>query len=132
MFSSHKILFYFRTNCADLDEKFKYRILARFLASCKNFLRKQNSCKKLTTSSLEETKTVWTDTIRQFEPDQEGPCHQYCVETQGCKYFEFEHKTGRCELHNQEITKSNGYPGVKCYKMVSGNLSFVSILGLIT
>lgn len=69
---------------------------------------------------------------RQFGPDQEGSCHQYCVETQGCKYFEFEHKTGRCELHNQEITKSNGYPGVKCYKMVSGNLSFVSILGLIT
>ena len=63
----------------------------------------------------------WEEKSRQLGPDQEGPCHQYCVETQGCKYFEFEHKTGWCRLHNQEITKSNGYPGVKCFKMVSGN-----------
>ena len=63
----------------------------------------------------------WGKEIKQFGPDQEGPCHQYCVETQGCKYFEFEHKTGSCHLHNQEMTKSNGYPGVKCFKMLSGN-----------
>merc|ERR1719367_1231524 len=61
----------------------------------------------------------WEEKSRQLGPDQEGPCHQYCVETQGCKYFEFEHKTGWCRLHNQEITKSNGYPGVKCFRMVS-------------
>ena len=39
----------------DMSERlltFKCRILARFLTSCKNFLRKQNSCKKLTTASL--------------------------------------------------------------------------------
>ena len=63
----------------------------------------------------------WEKKIKQFGPNQEGPCYQYCVETQGCKYFEFEHKTGWCRLHNQEITKSNGYPGVKCFKMLSGN-----------
>ena len=63
----------------------------------------------------------WEEKSKQFGPDQEGPCHQYCVETQGCKYFEFEHKTGSCHLHNQEMTKSNGYPGVKCFKMLSGN-----------
>ena len=63
----------------------------------------------------------WEEKSRQFGPDQEGPCHQYCVETQGCKYFEFEHKKGWCNLHNQEITKTNWYSGVKCFKMVSGN-----------
>ena len=66
----------------------------------------------------------WEEKSKQFGPDQEEPCYQYCVETKGCKYFEFEHQTGWCYLHNQEITKSNEYPGVKCFKMVSGNNQF--------
>jgi len=35
------------------------------------------------------------------------------------EYFEFENKTGSCQVFNQEITKSNQYHGVKCFKMGS-------------
>jgi len=46
-------------------------------------------------------------------------CLRFCSNAHGCLFFEFEEKTGWCHLHDKMITRSNGYPGVKCYRMVS-------------
>ena len=46
-------------------------------------------------------------------------CLRFCGNSHGCLFFEFEEKTGWCHLHDKMITRSNGYPGVKCYRMVS-------------
>jgi len=46
-------------------------------------------------------------------------CLRFCGNSHGCLFFEFEEKTGFCHLHDKMITRSNGYPGVKCYRMVS-------------
>merc|ERR1712165_449740 len=46
-------------------------------------------------------------------------CLRFCGNSHGCLFFEFEEKTGFCHLHDKIIARSNGYPGVKCYKMVS-------------
>merc|ERR1712165_198959 len=46
-------------------------------------------------------------------------CLRFCGNSHGCLFFEFEAKTGWCHLHDKMITRSNGYPGVKCYRMVS-------------
>ena len=41
-----------------------------------------------------------------------------CRDTEDCAYFEYDSSVNKlCHLHPTGITRGNGYPSVKCYKM---------------
>ena len=45
-------------------------------------------------------------------------CYELCRDTENCAYFEYDFTAHRvCHLHPTGITRGNGYPFVKCYKM---------------
>ena len=55
--------------------------------------------------------------ITQNEESPEA-CYALCQMTYNCKYFEYDLSGSKCHLHPSGITKGNGYPNVKCYKIV--------------
>ena len=54
--------------------------------------------------------------ITQNEESPEA-CYALCQMTYNCKYFEYDFSGSKCHLHPSGITKGNGYPNVKCYKI---------------
>jgi len=45
-------------------------------------------------------------------------CYELCRDTEDCAYFEYDSSVNKlCHLHPTGITRGNGYPSVKCYKM---------------
>ena len=45
-------------------------------------------------------------------------CYELCRDTENCAYFEYDSSVNKlCHLHPTGITRGNGYPSVKCYKM---------------
>ena len=44
-------------------------------------------------------------------------CYRWCKMTNKCEYFEYDKSGKFCHLHHSGITRGNGYPNVKCYKM---------------
>ena len=45
-------------------------------------------------------------------------CYELCRDTENCAYFEYDSSANKlCHLHPTGITRGNGYPSVKCYKM---------------
>ena len=45
-------------------------------------------------------------------------CYEFCRNTENCAYFEVDSSPAKvCHLFPTGMTRSNGYPSVKCYKM---------------
>ena len=44
-------------------------------------------------------------------------CHTLCELNKNCAYFEYDSAGKACHLSPTGITRGNGYPNVKCYKM---------------
>ena len=63
--------------------------------------------------------------IKSQKEDSIESCYELCKQTHNCKYFEYDSSAYKlCHLHPDHITRGNGYPNVKCYRMVAGTHSF--------
>ena len=59
-----------------------------------------------------------TDLLKIKKKESVGLCYELCRDTENCAYFEYDSSASKlCHLHPTGITRGNGYPSVKCYKM---------------
>ena len=56
-------------------------------------------------------------------------CYWLCETTSSCKYFEYDSNDNLCHLFHEGIgiTRGNGYPNVKCYKMGSIDGKYIGL-----
>ena len=52
-----------------------------------------------------------------FKKDSPDECFKFCKATADCHYFEYVFSSNDCHLFAIGITKGDGSPNVKCYKM---------------